>query len=136
MTRCTRSSLTPVQRRAVRRISHIYVAYPSSPLTRPDRNRAGVRPGQRVPDLDVTADQGPTRLYEVLRSGRHVLLTPGPGRDLPIGMRIWQDQIEVVTAPAVLLPTGSIYQLRPDGYLAARGTTANPHNLTGYLNCC
>jgi 4,5-epoxidase len=126
--------LTPVQRRAVRRISHVRVAYPSSPLTRPDRHRAGVRPGQRVPDLEVTADRGPTRLYEVLRRGRHVLIVPGPGRDLPPRLRIWQDQIDVVTAPAALFPTGSIHLLRPDGYLAARGPAANPDNLTSYLN--
>src|SRR5579864_4966876 len=127
--------LASVQRRAVRRISHVHVAYPSSPLTRPDRNRAGVRPGERVPDLEVTADGRPARLYEVLRRGRHVLLMPWPGGDVPPGMRIWADQIEVVTASADLagpvVPAGSIHLLRPDGYLAARGTAAN---LTGYLN--
>jgi 2-polyprenyl-6-methoxyphenol hydroxylase-like FAD-dependent oxidoreductase len=126
--------LAPVQRRAVRRISHIHVAYPSSPLTRPDRNRAGVRPGQRVPDLEVTANGKPARLYEVLRRGRHVLLVPGPGGDLPPEMRIWPGRIEVVTAPAALAPAGIIYLLRPDGYLAARGSAANPDNLTGYLH--
>src|SRR5579864_8310227 len=127
--------LASVQRRAVRRISHVHVAYPSSPLTRPDRNRAGVRPGERVPDLEVTADGRPARLYEVLRRGRHVLLMPWPGGDVPPGMRIWADQIEVVTASAALVhpvvPAGSIHLLRPDGYLAARGSAAN---LTGYLN--
>ncbi|MBV9094964.1 MAG: FAD-dependent monooxygenase [Streptosporangiaceae bacterium] len=126
--------LTPVQRRAVRRIGQVHVAYPSSPLTRPDRDRTGVRPGQRFPDLEVTADGRPSRLYEVLRRGRHVLLMPGPGGDLPTGVRIWQDRMEVVTAPAALAPAGSIYLLRPDGYLAARGSAANPDKLTGYLN--
>jgi len=127
--------LAPVQRRAVRRISHIHVAYPSSPLTHPDRIRAGIRPGQRAPDLEVTANGQSTRLYQSLRQGRHVFLMPGqePGRDLPPVMRIWQDQIEVVTAPDGFALEGGSYLLRPDGYVAARGSAANPGNLVSYL---
>ena len=91
--------LAPLQRRAVRGISHIRVAYPSSAPTRPGRGRDGLRPGERAPDLEVTGNEGRTRLYEVLRHGRHVLLIsgPGPGRDLQPKMRPWQDQIDVVT---------------------------------------
>ena len=64
--------LAPVQPRAVRRISHIHVAYPSSPLTHPDRIRAGIRPGQRAPDLEVTANGA---IYPALPE-----LAPGPAR--------------------------------------------------------
>ena len=127
--------LTPIQRRAVRRIGHISVGYPSSPLTRPDRNRAGVRPGQRLPDLEVTADGRPARLYEILRHGRHVLLIAGrePSGDLPPGMRMSLDQLKVVIAPDGPGPAGSICLLRPDGYVAARGSLAKPDNLVAYL---
>jgi hypothetical protein len=48
-------------------------------------------------------------------------------------MQTWRDQIEIVTTSAALLRTGSICLLRPDGYLAARGSMASPDNLTGYL---
>ena len=41
--------LTPIQRRAVRRISHTSVAYPSSPLTHPGRRRHGLQPGEPAP---------------------------------------------------------------------------------------
>jgi hypothetical protein len=71
--------LAPIQRRVVRRISHIHVAYPSSALTHPGRRRDGLQPGERAPDLEVTGNEGKTRLYEVLRHGRHVLLISGPG---------------------------------------------------------
>ncbi len=134
--------LTPIQRRAVRRISHIHVAYPSSSLTHPGRRRDGLQPGERAPDLEVTGNEGKTRLHQVLRHGRHVLLIsgPGPGGDLQPQMRPWQDQIDVVTqensrtdrpAPG---PAKSVYLLRPDGYVAVRGSVTRPDSLLDYLN--
>ena len=92
--------LAPIQRRAVRRMSHIQVSYPSSPLTHPGGNREGVQPGQRAPDLEVTGDGEKTRLYEVLRRGQHVLLisAPDPGGDWQTRMQLWQDQVDVVVA--------------------------------------
>ena len=45
-----------VQRRVARRLTHVYVSYPPGPLTRPDRGRRGPRPGQRMPDIEISAD--------------------------------------------------------------------------------
>jgi FAD binding domain len=134
--------LTPIQRRAVRRISHTSVAYPSSPLTHPGRRRHGLQPGERAPDLEVTGNEGKTRLYEVLRHGRHVLLIsgPAPGGDLQPKMRPWQDQIDVVTQANSradrpgLGPAENVYLLRPDGYVAVRGSVTRPDSLIDYLH--
>ena len=69
-------------------------ADPSGPDSRRNPSGpAGTRPGS-------DRQRAIYRLYQSLRQGRHVFLMPGqePGRDLPPVMRIWQDQIEVVTA--------------------------------------
>jgi 2-polyprenyl-6-methoxyphenol hydroxylase-like FAD-dependent oxidoreductase len=129
--------LAPLQRRAVRRISHIGVAYPASPLTRPARGRADLRPGDRAPDLEVTGHAGMTRLYEVLRHGRHVLLLSGPdqgGNPAPWA-HPWRNEVVAVTAANGMdQPRGSVYLLRPDGYVAARGSAASPNSLFDYMH--
>jgi FAD binding domain len=63
----------PVHRRAVRRWTQVNVGYPARRLTWP----GWVRPGRRVPDLEVHTPDGSSRLLAVLRGGRHVMLVTG-----------------------------------------------------------
>jgi 2-polyprenyl-6-methoxyphenol hydroxylase-like FAD-dependent oxidoreductase len=89
-------SLPPVVRRATGVISGVGIAYPGAPRAE-----------------DVTL-RGGGRLYEALRSGRHVLVTPQPFSGY--GERLLVAAPEAVTREAVLV--------RPDGYVAWRGPAA------------
>jgi 2-polyprenyl-6-methoxyphenol hydroxylase-like FAD-dependent oxidoreductase len=124
--------LAPVQRRAVRRLSHVSVAYPSSPLTHRGRIRTGIRPGQRMPDLEVTDGERRFRLYSGMQHRAHILLLCGQD-DIPPGLRRWLDRVTVVRA-AGRAPAGRVYLLRPDGYVAAGGCAASPGALVAYLH--
>jgi hypothetical protein len=66
--------------------------------------------------------------------GRHVLLVagePGAPPACPPWARRWADQLIVVAAGS--FPAGSAYLVRPDGYLAARGSAGGAGPLPGYL---
>lgn len=77
------SSLPAAQRWTARRLSQVSAAYPAGPLVLPDGERGGVvthgapRPGERAPDIAVHLPDGPSRLYEQLRAGRHLLVASG-----------------------------------------------------------
>ncbi len=131
-----------IQRRAARRLSHVYVAYPPGPLVRPDRGRAGPGPGQRMPDVKVRADNQAVTLYSVLRGGKHMLVVPAA--DLAsvmedAGLRHYRKEFDVVTRDIGELlklrydDPGSIILVRPDGYVAARGRPGRMQAVTGYL---
>lgn len=78
--------------------------------------------GRRIPDLDVRTAAGPTRIYELLHSGRPVLLDLGANVSMP------SDWVNVVEARCdarewavpVLgsAPAARALLIRPDGYVA------------------
>ena len=115
------TSLPAVRRRAARRLSQVSVAYPAGPLVLPDSGRAGrgPRPGERVPDVAVRTPNGPARLYELLRAGRHVLVTCGADAAAALeSAGIVPDGL--VEAAVGRVGDCTVALVRPDGVLAAR----------------
>ena len=133
-----------LQRRAARRLSQVYVAYPpdGSVLTSAGSGRGRPQPGQRMPDLELTVGGRDTTLYTVLRGGRHVLVVPATdSADLLAGSALWayRRDLEIATATprqsAILRRQGAapIILIRPDGHVAALGSPASLHAVTGYF---
>jgi 2-polyprenyl-6-methoxyphenol hydroxylase-like FAD-dependent oxidoreductase len=130
--------LGPVHRRAVRRWTQVNVGYPASSLTRPGRGRGRPRPGERAPDIEVRTREGTTRLFSVLRRGRHVMIVTGAdpaGLPCRPALGPYRDLIEVVTGgrAACGRRAGSVVLIRPDGYIAARGRPDRMDAVLGYL---
>jgi 2-polyprenyl-6-methoxyphenol hydroxylase-like FAD-dependent oxidoreductase len=132
----------PVHRRAIRRFTQVSVAYPASSLTQTGRGRGRSRPGQRVPDIEVLTAGGPSRLFTVLRRGRHVIVVTGADPDSARAnpaLEPYRDLFEVVTCGSGHAHTfhstraGSVFLVRPDGYLAARARPDKPEAVLGYL---
>jgi 2-polyprenyl-6-methoxyphenol hydroxylase-like FAD-dependent oxidoreductase len=130
-----------IQRRATRRLSQVYVTYPSGALARRDRFR-GPGVGQRVPDLQVS--EGPqataTNLHGVLRAGRHVLVVPAARTDTVCSdpaLRPYLGYLDIVVGDASTArgarATGLVVLVRPDGHVAARGKPDRMAAVTGYL---
>jgi len=96
------TAIPPVATAAAGTISGIGIRYPAPP-------GADRRVGTRMSNIPLAEG----RLYEALRGGRFVLITPEPYEvDLPA-------QVDVAV-PA--RPTGELLLVRPDGYLAWAGT--------------
>lgn len=82
--------------------------------------------GRRVPDADLTTTDGATRVFELLRTGRPVLLVLN-GNDVP-EVPEWRDRINIVSAASETdrwtipgfgdIPTPAAVLLRPDGHVA------------------
>jgi len=132
----------PVHRRAVRRWTQVNVGYPASSLTRPGPGRGRPRPGQRAADTEVRTPDGASRLFAVLRRGRHVMVVAGadPGRALAgPALGPYRDLFEVVTrGPGDARAfsgdrAGSVVLIRPDGYVAARGRPGRLPDVLDYL---
>jgi len=132
----------PVHQRAVRRWTQVNVAYPASSLTQPGRDHRRPRPGQRASDIEVRTAEGTSRLFAVLRRGRHVMVTTGTdpaGALAGPALEPYRDLFELVTGGsrggrAVRdRRAGSVILVRPDGYIAARGRPDRMEDVLGYL---
>ncbi|MDI6409289.1 FAD-dependent oxidoreductase [Streptomyces albus] len=77
--------------------------------------------GARMVDLDLTTEHGPTRMSELMHSGRGLLLSLD-GKQRPVGGRSDRvDHITAKTADHVTAKTeeeGEALLIRPDGYVA------------------
>jgi 2-polyprenyl-6-methoxyphenol hydroxylase-like FAD-dependent oxidoreductase len=89
--------------------------------------------GRRMPDLDLTTDNGPLRLFTLLHDARPVLLNLG----VPGGFDItpWAERVQLVDArydgvwelPALGSVTApNAVLIRPDGYVAWVGDAPQP----------
>jgi 2-polyprenyl-6-methoxyphenol hydroxylase-like FAD-dependent oxidoreductase len=103
----TATRLPRMARRVTRTISGIGIAYPAP---------RGAHPitGRRAPDVPL-AGHGPKSLYQALRPGRFVLVTP-PDTPVPASLMTgWAGRVEVATAGG---DTHTLVLVRPDGYIA------------------
>jgi 3-(3-hydroxy-phenyl)propionate hydroxylase len=89
--------------------------------------------GRRMPDLDLSTTDGPTRVFNLLHHARPVLLNLGkPGS---IDITPWSDRVRMIDATCtdrlelpVLgeVPAPAAVLIRPDGYAAWTGEIAEP----------
>jgi flavin-dependent dehydrogenase len=89
--------------------------------------------GRRMPDLDLSTTDGPTRVFNLLHHARPVLLNLGkPGS---IDITPWSDRVRMIDATCtdrlelpVLgeVPAPAAVLIRPDGYAAWTGDIAEP----------
>ncbi|UUU41453.1 FAD-dependent oxidoreductase [Streptomyces sp. NBC_00162] len=119
----------PARDRALGLVSGIGISYPPPPGTR--------RPaGRRAPDLALEPGPHGQRLYEALRSGGFVLVTP-PGRATPPGAplthvhwRTGRRTTRSARAGAARTARTACVLVRPDGYVAWSATRATDAELT------
>ncbi|MFF1699326.1 FAD-dependent monooxygenase [Streptomyces sp. NPDC058257] len=84
--------------------------------------------GRRVPDADLKTPDGTIGVYELLHTGRPVLLDLGGGAELAAVAKGWADRVELVDArseddfwpvPAIgEIPAPAALLIRPDGHVA------------------
>jgi Aromatic-ring hydroxylase, C-terminal len=86
----------------------------------------------------VLAQDGTTRLFGILRRGRHVMVVTGASPDGAVASPVlepYRELLEVVTSCHGLPRSraGSVVLVRPDGYIAARGTPDKLDTVLDYL---
>ncbi|MTE12649.1 FAD-dependent monooxygenase [Nocardia aurantiaca] len=73
--------------------------------------------GHFFPDCALETDDGPTRIAELLRDARPVLLAFGGAVDPAAAVAGWTDRVTPVAATAAEPPAAALL-IRPDGYVA------------------
>jgi 2-polyprenyl-6-methoxyphenol hydroxylase-like FAD-dependent oxidoreductase len=101
------TGMPPVAHRVTGKISGIGLAYPAP-------RRAHSLTGRRAPDVPLSGN-GPRSLFQALRAGRFVLVTP-PDAPVPASVTAgWSGRVDVAVAPGW---TRAVVLVRPDGYIA------------------
>jgi 2-polyprenyl-6-methoxyphenol hydroxylase-like FAD-dependent oxidoreductase len=77
--------------------------------------------GPRMIDLDLTTQDGPTRVSRLMHSGRGLLLSLD---DTPRSIDRWADRVDYVAAKTA--EDIDAVLIRPDGYIAWSGTDEQP----------
>ena len=129
--------------RGIRLLAQPFVRYRTSAISRDGTPRAGrwPRPGERLPDAEVTVDGRPARLHELTAApGIHLLLErdAGPGA---LGEDGEDRTLRVVAGRGSLLhvhrldshPGRGIVAVRPDGYVGFRCGEPDPAQLRAWL---
>ncbi len=115
----------------VRILSQRWVRYRSSPLSvEGSPGGRGPRPGDRLPDEDVTHERRRVRLHELTaRPGVHVLLR----RDAaPVDHRLLGSHVAVHRIDS--WPGDGLLAVRPDGHVGFRCGEADPRQLGTWLD--
>jgi 2-polyprenyl-6-methoxyphenol hydroxylase-like FAD-dependent oxidoreductase len=74
--------------------------------------------GRLAPDIRVRTTEGSTRVAELMRTGRAVLLDFTPGSRAAETAAGWDDVVTIVTATPPPSPPADALLVRPDGYVA------------------
>jgi hypothetical protein len=75
--------------------------------------------GRWMPDLPLRTETGSTRVAELLRGGRPLLLTTTGGTTTGGTAKAWTGRVDVIVTPDAPAETVLV---RPDGYVAWAGT--------------
>jgi 2-polyprenyl-6-methoxyphenol hydroxylase-like FAD-dependent oxidoreductase len=81
--------------------------------------------GKWMPDLGLRTGSGRTRVAELLRPARAILLSLTARTDLVPAAQGWRDRIDVITATTSEPPADAIL-IRPDGYVAWAAGAGEP----------
>ncbi|WAZ26573.1 FAD-dependent monooxygenase [Streptomyces cinnabarinus] len=92
---------------------------------RPDADHPWL--GRLAPDLELTTQDGCTRLAELLASGRGLLLDLTGGSAIRESAAGWADRVDLVTAACPGHPELHAILLRPDGHTAWLRTAGHGH---------
>jgi 2-polyprenyl-6-methoxyphenol hydroxylase-like FAD-dependent oxidoreductase len=93
--------------------------------------------GTRVPDLPLAVDGHKTRLYELMRGGRFLLVDTASLVDTAgtaaAAATPWLDRVTPIRAAGTLVGSATAVLVRPDGYLAWSGDHPDPAEVRAAL---
>lgn len=126
--------LPALRQHMVDQLSEVDLHYRDSPLTRRGAGAAAhPAPGERAVDIALvnTAD-GPTSLYDILRTGKFAVLSVGvPAVGLPGSLQPLATAVEA--AANADYPADHIWLVRPDGYVATGASSGHAADVVAAL---